>query len=103
LHIAGAAVALTLIGFEVMTANLILALQAYSSSLTMSVCTIYLYLFFLLDSFAGGITWITHFKEYGSGGNKKGLNEFQEISILAISCLYIILFVWNMRTMRKFR
>jgi uncharacterized membrane protein len=86
-----------------MTANLLLSMLSYSSSLTFSVCTLYTYLFFLINSLSAGATWVLHFKEIGSGGNKKGLNEIQEIAILATCVMYVLLFIWNMRTMRKFR
>lgn len=102
-HAVASAVALTLVGFEVMTANILLGLMAYSSSLTLSTCSIYLYHFVMLNSLSAGVTWVLSFSQYGSGGHKKGLNEFQEIAILAACCMYAVLFVLNMGTMRKFR
>lgn len=31
------------------------------------------------------------------------MNEVQEIAIMATCVMYVLLFIWNMRTMRKFR
>lgn len=86
-----------------MLSNMFLGLESYSSSLTFSVCSIYIYCFILINSLTAGLTWITHFKDYGSGGHKDGLTEIQEVAILVMCVMYVGLFIWNMRAMRKFR
>tara|TARA_B110000285_G_C14960012_1_gene531193 strand:- start:129 stop:581 length:453 start_codon:yes stop_codon:yes gene_type:complete len=74
-HSAFFIVSLVLIGFEPMSYNIFLGLMCYSASLTLSICTIYIYLFFLLSALSGGLTWGIKYSDYGSGGNPKGLND----------------------------
>lgn len=67
---------LSVIGFEFMTYNLLLGLLCYSAMLTFSLCTIYFYFFNLISALSAGITWALNYREYGSGGSKRGLSDF---------------------------
>jgi hypothetical protein len=86
-----------------MSYNIFLGLMTYSAFLTFSICTMYIYLFFLLSALSGGLTWGIKYSDYGSGGHPKGLDDFQVISLLVTCGVYVVLFFFTGRALRRFR
>jgi len=77
--------------------------MCYSASLTLGICTIYIYLFFLLSALSGGLTWGIKYSDYGSGGHPKGLEDFQLIALFVTCGFYILLLFLTFRALRRFR
>ena len=60
-------------------------------------------LFILLSALSGGLTWGIKYSDIGSGGNKKGLNDFQLIALFVTCGVYLLLFLATFRALRRFR
>ena len=76
LHLGFWLISMCIIGYEPMVCNLWLGILGYSCYLTLNVCKIYFYLFCLLSSLIGGMEWGFNHTYFGSGGSKKGLQDY---------------------------